>query len=372
MPEAPQGTSYQDRLVALKLLRENMFYSDPKRYAYTDIAEDLPGSARAVAPILKNVLPTAAIISKDPEERDKQIDAAIERIKASKKSKSKLLGEMWHNVTHLVPESAKAGLTFGLASALLGIRSPFKENSWKLQSPVAPIQAIKKLISTKAHALPNAGGYGKNQLPGANQWWLAKARHKAHLKNTVKDVANNALASGVLTGAAGVAVPMLAGNYELSDDALQEAKQVMQKDPYITSLPAAEMLSAIRQRKSETPLTNTQRIKNTLLGTGLGALTALPTAIIPAVLSGAGKFSANALGRLASKIPNVGSARINSFLKANANTNPLMNGVGSTIRSHIKKDVPMATAWGAGFGGLAGALSSNNPLVDEYENLGPH
>lgn len=360
MPADPQQTSYQDRLVALKLLRENMFYNDPKKYAYTDLAEDLPGEARAVAPILKNVLPSAAIISHDPAEREQQIDAAIQRIKESKKSKSKLLGEMMHNVTHLAPHAAQAGLALSALTTLLGVRSPFKPNSWRPQLPFAPISAIKKLISTKAHIDP--------RIPGAT--WLPREKHIAHLKNTGKSLLHDTLYGGALSAGAGIMIPAFAGNYELSDNALQEAKAIMQKDPYITSLPAGEMLAAIRQRKSEEPITGERRIKNTLLGTGLGALTSIPPAMIPAIMGGVGRLGANALGRLASKFPNVGVTAVNKFLKRHANTNSLSHGVGGTMLNRFKEDLPTALMWGGGIGAGAGALSSNNPVVDEYENLG--
>jgi hypothetical protein len=358
----------------MKLLRENMFYSDPKTYAYTDIAEDLPGPARAIAPILKNVLPSAAIISKDPAEREKQIDEAIQKIKNSKKSKSKLLGEMMQNVTHLAPEAAKAGLAFSALTALLGVRSPFKQNSWKPQLPFAPISAIKKLLLSKAHVRETPAGRSSafQALRQARQAKVSPRRHINHIKATAKDLAHGALYSGAYAAGTGALIPAIGGNYELSDQALQEAKEIMQKDPYITSLPASEMLSAIRQRKSEEPLSNAQRVKNTLLGTGLGTLTALPPAVIPGIIGGLGRLAGNSLGRIASKIPNTGSAKITSLLKSYANSDPITHGVGNTMLSQFKKDIPNAALFGGGVGALSGALSSNNPVSDEYENLGPH
>lgn len=364
MPVDPQDTSYQDRLVALKLLRENMFYANPKAYAYTDIAEDFPGTAKAVAPILKNVLPSAAIISSNPEERSKQIDAAIEKIKATKKSKGSLLGEMWDNVKHLTPEAMRAGALFSAVPTLLGMRYPWARNAagkLRPQIPIAPISAIKKFFTTKSHIDPNLSPIANN--------WMAREKLKAHRKHFAKNVLENALMGGAYSAAAGVALPLFAGNYELSDKALQEAKEIMQKNPYITSLPASEMMSAIRQHKSEQPLSGVQRIKNTLLGTGLGTLTALPGAAVPALLSGAGRFSGNALGKLLSKLPNTGLSKVDKFIKTHANTDPLRKGVGSTITNRLKKDVPIAAAFGGGLGALSGALSSNNPLIDEYENI---
>lgn len=369
MPANPQDTSYQDRLVALKLLRENMFYADPKKYALTDIAEDLPGTARAVGPILKNVLPSAAIISRDPAERAQQIDSAIARIKETKKSNGNILGEMGHNVAHLTPEAVSAGALFSVVAALSGARAPWKRNAagkLRFQMPLAPISAIKKLLSSKAHALPSA------HAPGTAFRDLSRGRHISHLKQTGKDILHGGLMSGAYTAAAGAAVPLIAGNYELSDNALQEAKDIMQKNPYLTSLPVSEMMSAIRQHKSDTPISDQQRVKNTLLGTGLGALTSLPGAAIPALLSGLGRFSGNALGRIASKIPSGSSAKINRLLRRHSNTASLGQGVGSTIMGQLKKDVPMALALGSGLGAISGAASSNNPIVDEYENLGPH
>ena len=350
--------------MALKLLRENMFYADPKTYAYTDIAEDLPGTAKAVAPILKNVLPSAAIISKNPEERAKQIDAAIEKIKSTRKSKGSLLGEMWDNVKHLTPEAMRAGALFSAVPTLLGMRLPWTRNAagkLRPQMPVAPVSAIKKFFTPKAHIDPKIS-------PLANDW-LSREKMKAYRRQVPKDILENALMGGAYSAAAGVALPLFAGNYELSDKSLQEAKEIIQNNPYITSLPASEMMSAIRQHKNEQPLSGKQRIKNTLLGTGLGALTSLPAATIPALLGGAGRFSGNTLGRLLSKIPNTGLATVDKFIKNHANTAPLSSGVRSSIANRLRKDVPTAAAFGGGLGALSGALSSNNPLIDDYENL---
>ena len=72
---------------------------------------------------------------------------------------------------------------------------------------------------------------------------------------------------------------------------------------------------------------------------------------------------------MVSKIPNTGLAKVDKLLKTYANTAPLSQGVGSSVANRLKKDVPIAAAFGGGLGALSGALSSNNPLVDEYENL---
>jgi hypothetical protein len=108
-----------------------------------------------------------------------------------------------------------------------------------------------------------------------------------------------------------------------------------------------------------------------LLGAGFGALTSLPGAFIPALMAGTGRLAVNALGRTVGKLPSFGSDTIKAFIKQRGNNNPLLNGVRRAAINKIKKDIPSALKWGIGIGGLSGALSSNNPIVDEYETYKP-
>ena len=332
--------------MALKLLRENMFYGDPKTYAYTDIAEDLPGAAKAVAPILKNVLPSAAIISSNPEERSKQIDAAIDRIKATRKSKGQLLDEMVHNVKHLTPEAMKGGALFSAAIPLLGLRLPWMRNaSGKLrpQLPTAIGSNIKKLFTDPKYR----NMIGKETLQGA-------------------------MHSGLYTAGAGALMPLIAGNYELSDSSLQEAKRIMQEQPYLTSLPATEMMSALREHRGAGPLSWSDRAKNIAMGTGLGAATAIPGALVPAGIRALGRFGLNLARMGAKKIPTTGLASVDKFVTHQAKRfHGLPHRVKTVGSVGLRRDIPNALKWGAGLGALGGAFSKNI-LGDEYENLKPH
>jgi hypothetical protein len=307
MPTSDQNTSTLDRLAALKLLRENMFYADPARYASSDIAEDLPGSARAVAPLIKNVLPSAAIISRDPEERKEQIKKAIQRIRSSGKSNSALGKEILHNVKDMGLGALTPGFILATAVHLLGFRSPrtrslfgFGKSKWR--SPISLGENLKKLVSEK--------GYAKNLLTNS---------------------AHEALTGASMAAGAGIAYPLAARAADPSDRSLEEATQIMQKQPYITSLPASEILSTLPADDSG-PITS--RLKNTLTGTGLGALTGLAGGFAPTAFKAVGKGIANAISK-----------------------RPISSGIPEMVRSSLQRDLTNATAVGAGLGGLSGAFT---------------
>ena len=349
MPDDSQPASYQDRLLALKLLRENMFYSDPKLYGYTDIAEDLPGAAKAVAPILKNVLPSVAIISRSPQERDEQIEQAIARIKASRKSKGQLLKEVWHNVSHLTPEALKAGAIFGLSLPLLGLRKPWTRNAAGKLRPQLPTEIFgnaKKVFTDPAFR-----------------------------KMLATESLQNAMHAGAYTAGAGAIAPLIAGNYELSDEALQDAKKVMQQQPYLTSLPVSEMMSVLREHRNNQPLSLLDRGKNMAIGAGLGILTGLPGVGINAGIRTLGSLAKNTAGRLAGKVPATGLASVDKFVKNTAGLRDpslrLSDVLKTTARDSVSQDLQPALRWGAGLGALSGAFSSN-VLGDEYENYRPN
>ena len=46
--------------------------------------------------------------------------------------------------------------------------------------------------------------------------------------------------------------------------------------------------------------------------------------------------------------------------------------VTQTGKESVINDLPTALRWGAGLGAVSGALSSNNPISDEYETLAPN
>ncbi len=309
MADNKQDSTTLDRLAALKLLRENMFYAQPSRYALSDIAEDLPGAARAVAPLIKNVLPTAAIVSRDPEERKQQIREAIARIKASGKSDSALGKEILHNVKTMGVGSLAPGFLLASAVHLLGFRSPkikFQAGKVRFRSPITPGKNIRRLFSDSGYA-----------------------------KHLLADSASEALVGAGMSAAAGVAYPLVGRLASPSDKALAEAGRIMQNQPYVTSTPSSEILSVLPGDESSPAIT---RLKNTAMGTGLGAAAGLAGGFTPTVFKALGLGLRNAVTK-----------------------RPLSSGIPEMLRANLKRDLPNAVGIGAGLGGLSGAFTDRQP-----------
>ena len=305
MADNKQESSIPDRLAALKLLRENIFYSQPSRYAISDLAEDLPGAARAVAPLLKNVLPSAAIISTDPEERKQQIRDALTRIKASGKSDSALGKEILHNVKSMGLGSIAPGFLLATAFNLLGFRSPKVKTllgKTKWRSPIAPGKNIQRLLSDKGYA-----------------------------KHLLTDSAKEALTGASMAAGAGAVYPIGARLTSPSDQAFAEASKILQDQPYATSLPSSEILSTLSGDDSNPAAT---RLKNTAIGAGLGAATGLAGAFTPSAFKALGLGLRNAVTK-----------------------RPLSSGIPEMLRANLRRDVPNAVNWGTGLGALSGAIT---------------
>lgn len=336
-----QDSSYLDRLTAMGLLRENMFLENPTTYALTDVAEDLPGGLRPLGQIVKNVLPSKAIISEDPEKRKIQIQGALDKIKAARGSKTDLAKEMGSNALHMGFGSLLGGLPIAAAFHLLGFRgirpgskgmmagykkkltgyaggafSPGKtpKRLGTFQSPISPLTQLKKVLTSGA-------------------------RFKHFAKKTV----NDALTGAGISAMTGAAIPLIAHSTQVSDKALDEAKKIMEDQPYMTSLPASEMLSVLKQKKEEQD-SAAGKLKNIGLGAGVGALTGAAGGLTPAVIN----FGMAGLSRLISKKP--------------INTAKLMKS--------LKRDVVTGAKWGGGIGAFSGATTKNY-VDDEYASL-PH
>jgi hypothetical protein len=311
MPAQADNSTLADRYAAMKLLRENMFYNDPEKFVKTDIAEDLPGELRDVAPIFKNVLPSAAIISKDPDERKKQIAAAINRIKTSGESKSALGKEILTNVKTMGLGAIAPAFAISLAFSLLNIRNP-------------KIRAVR--------------GGGFRSPFGTGRVLKGLFSNPRYRRMMLRENAHEALTAGALGAFSGVAYPLLGHLQRPSDKSLEEAGQIMQEQPYITGLPASELLSVMRDK------TQPSKLKNTAIGAGFGALSGGVGAVTPAILKLLTKGTSNLL-----------------------NKRPIGEGSHEILRELIKKRLPMAASVGAGVGGLSGLLTSSLPS-DEYQD----
>jgi hypothetical protein len=248
--------------MALKQLREYMFFNNPKAYGYTDIAEDLPGAAKPIGHMLHNVLPSAAIISQDPAERKAQIAAAVERIKNTKKSGKELYVEMLDKAYTMGKSSLIGGLIFSALFGKMGLRLPRAAGRWR-----APIELgnIKGLF-----------GGGKNLK---TQKYLRK--------KLLVSLATDSLSGAGFGAATGALVPYIANKTDISHKSMEDARKIMEEQPYLTSLPGVELLQAIDNRKSYKIDPSLNIAKNTALGGGLGYVTGAAGSMLPTLATGA-------------------------------------------------------------------------------------
>jgi hypothetical protein len=312
----PQDSTALERYLALKQIREYMFLNDPETFGYTDIAEDLPGAAKPIGHVLHNVLPSATIISQDEDKRKAQIDAAIQRIKNTKKSDSELRQEMLHSAASMAKSSILPGMLLAGLFGKFGLRLPRKAGKW-----VAPLEMsrIKALFSASRK------GAGARKILG-------------------KELFTNALSSAGYAATAGALTPYIASKTSISDKSLEDARKIMEEHPYMTSLPATELMSAIQNTKDPQDHSAMHKLKNIGTGAGLGAVTGAAGALVPTALTSA--LSILTRGKLGPK----------GGITSAANIKKLMN------------DVKMNTALNAGLGGVM-AVGADNPIQNEYEHI---
>jgi len=288
-----------------------MFMAQPKKYGLTDILEDLPGPARAVTPIIKDVLPSQVIISKDPVERRHQIAQAVARIKATRDEKSGLGKKVLSGAKDLGLAAFLPSLGIAGLFKLLGARSPMKKlpaGGSKWQSPIAPVEAIRNMIKT----------------PGL-------AREAA------KETLHEGLLGAGLGAAHGALVPLVSRGYRVSDKSLEDAQKVMEEQPQLTSLPAAGMLSVLKNQdldRSPPQSRKAQILTNSALGAGLGLASGVSGAFLPAAVKALGYGAKNILTR-----------------------RPITEGIAPMLRQEVSRDASNAAKWGAGLGLVSGAFT---------------
>lgn len=310
MPE-DTNTSYKDRLLASGLLRENAFFEQPGKYSLSDIAEDLPGPLRIPGMILKDVIPSLSILSKNPEERKQQLARAAARIRSSKESHEGLSTEIAGNIKNTLLKGAPIGLGLAGLFHLAGFRNPILRTAKgiKLQTPTNFSGNFSKLLKDKAYA-----------------------------KKLLKDSLSEA-SLGVGIGLThGVATPLFSHGVS-SDKAIDEAQKTIEEHPYLTSLPTAQMLSVMKKSKPESSEFS-DKVKNVLLGTGLGIAQGAAAGLSPALFKLLGHAGMGAINRLRGKP-----------------TSPVFEGMGQ----ELAKDMRTGALFGGGLGALSGAVTNRLP-----------
>jgi hypothetical protein len=365
-PPQQDDPSYMQRLVALRLLRENMYYNDPVKYTLADSLHSIPGAAQSVIPAVENVLPSAAVISQEPEERKQQIAAALDRIRATKQSKGQLSKEILHNAVTMGLGSIPIGLAMG--ALFHGINPRWiRGNRLKSGLKLAPDELKNALESQVAHLrdarIPVIKGpdFEKSvdrvwQAPGTplrnlrrlftNKGFYAKYKHLLLRKSM-----NDALWGAGMGAAAGAIYPILSHNVDVTPKALEDARKIMQEQPYITGMPTSEMLSVIKQKKDEQASGFGNKLKNIGLGVGLGAATMGLGAATPSLFRAAGGGLRNV---------------------SNAFEGKALNKVFTDkLKHNLNRDVRLGAAFGGGIGALSGAFT-NNIISDETQHLDSH
>jgi hypothetical protein len=303
MSEEYNSPSNSEKLLALHALRENMFFDQPGKYLFTDIAEDLPGPLRSAGAVIKNVLPSSVIISRDPEVRKQQIAKAIQRIKATQESHEGLGKEILHNTLSTGLGAAVPSFLLASAAHLAGFQKPWTRVNGKIQfrSPTQFSKNLNRLIGERGYAKHLA----KEALPEA--------------------------AIGVGLGAAhGIALPLLEHHANISDEALLQAADTIQKNPYSTSLPSEEILSTLPR-----PDTRLGRAgAGALLGLAAGGL----HAFAPSAIKGIGVIGKNL------------------WNKARHGTSVAWNHKLVDIGHEMRKDMVNTALIGGTLGGLGGAI----------------
>jgi hypothetical protein len=311
------------RYLALKLLRENIHYSEPNKYNALDFMDDFPGNLRTSVGLFNDVPPSLAIISRDAEKRKEQIRSAIIKIKNAKESKSELGRQMLDNSLKMGLGSAPISFLLSSAIQLMGFRG-VRTAGGKLRLPFAPLRATKNIL-----------------------------RNPIARKDFLRSATNDAAIGALLGVGSGAAVPLLSRKSELSEEALNDAAKVMQERPYISSFPVADVLSVMKRDEFADKHPALDKAKNIALGGGIGgALGAAAGATAPWLQTP---------GILWSAIRNSGLTR----------------GAAGTIKSEIgniakhqmplnakKTAVPMALA-GAALGALTKSLKNNETKSTE-------
>jgi hypothetical protein len=294
-----------------------MYLDKPKEHGWADIIEDLPGETRAITPIFKNFLPSAAVISSNPEERRLQIRKAIERIKNTQHPSEPLYVQS-------LREAGKAGASAVLPSLIVtalvnalgarGFRKTLPSGKKVFQSPIAPGESLGKLFNS--------------------------AEARSHF---VKDVLTEGAYGPAIAALHGGAVPFLSKHTNVSDKALEEAAQILEKQPYITSLPAAEVLSTIKENKNSSPVLD--KVKNIASGAGIGALLGmLQGGLLPSAFNSVKRVGGNLFSR--------GAAR-----------KPLLSGASEAFKENLVRDLRSSAGWGAAAGAISGGLVNNFPNI---------
>jgi len=209
--------------MAMDSLRDLVYQQQPHKFFGTDISEDIP-SLRPYGSHLANILPSAAIISRDPNTRKTQLDNAEKEFKRTQHKDHPFLKDLLTKSTAYGLGSMPFSAAFTVGE--LGLRGKLK-------------------------------GFRTNPEVRKN---LAK-----HLEENI--------VRGSAAGATFGTAPLIASKVmPIKDKDLTNAKQVLQDHPTLSSMPFADTVLLHNQARKKKDKLN--HLENAGLGAGLGATAA--------------------------------------------------------------------------------------------------
>jgi hypothetical protein len=271
--------------LALNTLRDYVYQNKPHKFLATDFVEDIP-SLRPVGSAFANVLPTAAILSKDPTERKEQVAQAVHKIqRASKKD---------HPVMR---EALTSAAKFGLGSIPLSLGFGLAEKSFHLPGLHNLLKGERPRITFKDNfKTPEA----KNEL-------------KRYLRQSVTQ--------GMAQGAVFGTIPALTSSSAKFDKQnLDNASKVLNEHPNMSAFPGADLAILNNLHKDKNIDPTSDHFHNVLQGAGLGAGLATATQGLKSV----GKLTHNLISPLKykvdSKLHEIIQSKLQSKFRGRSNT----------------------------------------------------
>lgn len=225
-----------ERYVALKTIRDNVYYEKPTTYNSLDFLEDIPGPARGSALWFSDVLPTSAIFSKNPDLRKEQIARAIDKAKKTTLSSEDTVNQALRNAALLGVTGVPSAAAISTLFRILNPRSPFGKTG--LRSPVTPLRSFSNI----------------KKYPG-------------YRKKLIKEILQDSYKGGLLSAGTGALTPVLSGTTKPTDQAFEEAGKILHDRPVLTALPPVDLVAALQNPDKKQPT-----LKNILIGTGIGSL----------------------------------------------------------------------------------------------------
>jgi hypothetical protein len=234
MANDSNNVSPLERYVALRTVRDNVFYQKPTAFNALDFIDDLPEPTRTLSRWYTDVLPSLGLISKKSEPRKAQITKAVNKTKESTRGGGATTSQALSNAARLGLAGTPVS---GATSALVRLLEPkLPYHNGRFRSPTSLIANLNKV-----------------------------KLNRGYRKNLISDVIADAVKGGLASVIAGATTPILANRSKPSDKAIEEAGEIIHAAPQASALPSVDIVAALNGSHSS-------KLKNTALGGGIGSL----------------------------------------------------------------------------------------------------